>query len=149
MVAIKTDPRVFAVMLGGVRSPVRAAEELAADIAFWSARRYGIWTVRAARAGAFLGLTGFMDRPDGRGVALRFAFWPKVQGQGLAREAAFAALRFGHDQAGLSRVVAVARESNVGSRTVLGGIGMRVADAFEQGGHRMILYESLRASDRP
>ena len=145
---MKSDPRVFAVMLGGVRSPMRAAEELAADMAFWSARGFGMWTVRDARAGGFLGLTGLMDRPDGRGVALRFAFWPDAQGRGLAREAAFAALRFGHEQAGLRRIVAVARESNIGSRTVLGGIGMRQAEAFEQGGHRMILYESLRAADR-
>ncbi len=148
MVAIKSDPRVFAVMLGGIRSPMRAAEELAADMAFWSARGYGIWTVRDARAGVFLGLTGLMDRPDGRGVALRFAFWPEARGRGLAREAGFAALRFGHEQAGLRRIVAVARESNIGSRTVLGGLGMREAETFEQGGHRMILYESPRAADR-
>ena len=144
MVAIKSDPRVFAVMLGGVRSPPRAAEELAADMAFWSARGYGIWTVRDARAGDFLGLTGFMDRPDGRGIALRFAFWPETRGRGFAREAASAALQFGHDYAGLRRIVAVAREANVASRTVLGGIGMREAEGFEQGGHRMILHESLR-----
>ena len=148
MVAIKSDPRVFAVMLGGVRSPLRAAEELAADMAFWSARGYGMWTVRAARAGDFLGVTGFMDRPDGRGIALRFAFWPETRGRGFAREAAFAALRFGHERTCIRRIVAVARESNIGSRTVLGGLGMREAEAFEQAGHRMILYESLRAADR-
>ncbi len=146
--ALKSDPRVFALMLGGVRSPMQAAEELAADMAFWSARRYGLWTVRDTGDGAFVGLTGLMERPDGRGVALRFAFWPQAQGRGLAREAAFAALRFGHEQAGLRRIIAVARETNIGSRTVLGGIGMHEAELFEQGGHRMILYESLRAPDR-
>jgi len=146
--ALKADPRVFALMLGGVRSLVQAAEELAADMAFWSARRYGLWTVRDTGDGAFVGIAGLMERPDGRGVALRFAFWPQAQGRGLAREAAFAALRFGHEQAGLRRIIAVARETNIGSRTVLGGIGMREAEAFEQGGHRMILYESLRAMGR-
>ena len=140
--ALKSDPLVFAVMFGGVRTAMQVADELAQDIAFWAARGCGIWSVRAADA--FLGITGFMERPDGRGVALRFALWPDARGQGLAREAAGAALRFGHDRAGLSRIVAIARETNVASRTVLGGIGMIQADTFLQGDHVMVLYESVR-----
>lgn len=142
--AIKADPRVFAIMLGGVRTSAQAARELADDIAFWAARGYGLWTVRDAETQAFQGLTGFMDRPDGRGVALRFALWPEGRGRGLAREAAGAALQFGHEQGGLQRIVAVAREDNYASRTVLGGIGMHEAETFIQLGHAMVLYESLR-----
>jgi len=95
-------------------------------------------------AGSFVGITGFMQRRDGRGIALRFALWPEVQGQGLAREAAGAALRFGHDRAGLSRIVAIARASNIASRTVLGGIGMVEAESFARRGEQMLLYESPR-----
>jgi len=66
------------------------------------------------------------------------------------REAARAALRYGHDQAGLARIVAVARASNTGSRQVLGGIGMVEAERFVQGGHEMVLYESrLQPEVRP
>ena len=142
--ALKADPRVFALMLGGVRSPVQTQAELAADIAFWGARGFGIWTIRdASPARAFLGITGLMDRPDARGIALRFALWPEAQGQGLAREAAGAALRFGHEQAGLQRIIAVARASNIASRTVLGAVGMVEREGFMRDGHRMVLYESL------
>ncbi len=130
-------------MLGGVRTPTRAAEELAEEIRFWAAHGCGMWAVRDAADGAFLGLVGFMHRPDGRGIALRFALWPEAQGHGYAREAAYAALRFGHDRVGLARVVAVARETNFASRTLLGGIGMREAGSFAQAGHRMVLYESV------
>ncbi len=144
LLAIKSDPAVFAIMLGGVRSPLQVAEELAQDIAFWAARGCGMWAIRDAGVGAFTGITGFMQRPDGRGVALRFALWPAARGRGLAREAAGAALQFGHEQAGLSRVVAVAREDNIASRTVLGGIGMLERETFVQQGYRMLLYESIR-----
>jgi RimJ/RimL family protein N-acetyltransferase len=139
--AIKADPSVFAVMLGGVRDHVGTAEDLARDVVAWGRYGFGIWAIR--EAGRFVGITGLEHRADGRGVALRFALWPDAQGRGLAREAAFAALRFGHDRAGLPRIVAVARESNFGSRTVLGGIGMRKADTFEQHGYTMIVYESV------
>jgi RimJ/RimL family protein N-acetyltransferase len=139
--AIKADPRVFAIMLGGVRTPVQTAEELAADVIAWGANGFGIWSVR--ENGSFVGVTGLEQRRDERGIALRFASWPELQGRGLTREAASAALRFGHQQAGLRRIVAVARESNFASRTILGGIGMRECDEFTQQGHRMILYESV------
>jgi len=142
--AIKADPRVFAVMLGGVRNATESADELARDVIAWGANGYGIWAVREAAGNRFLGITGLENRPDGRGVALRFAVWPDVQGHGIAREAAAAALRFGHDQAGLKRIVAVAREANFGSRTVLGAIGMVPCEEFTQAGHGMILFESVR-----
>jgi dephospho-CoA kinase len=104
--ALKADPRVFAVMLGGVRLPQQTAEELAADIVFWGRYGVGMWSVRDCRSGAFRGLTGILDRPDGLGMALRFAFAPEWHGRGYASEAAAAALRFGHDRAGLARIVA-------------------------------------------
>jgi RimJ/RimL family protein N-acetyltransferase len=142
--ALKADPRVFAVMLGGVRSPAQTAEELAADIAFWGRHGFGMWTVRESAGGKFAGLVGILERPDGRGMALRFALVPAGQGHGFASEAASAALRFGHERAGLRRIIAVAREDNFASRTVLGAIGMRVCEMFDRDGRNMLVYESLR-----
>ncbi|MBV9656186.1 MAG: GNAT family N-acetyltransferase [Acetobacteraceae bacterium] len=142
--AIKADPGVFALMLGGVRTPFRTEEELAADVQLWGARGFGIWAVRPLGGGPFLGLTGFMVRPDGRGIALRFGFWSRHRGHGVAREAAGAALNFGHDRAEIERVIAVARNTNFSSRTVLGSIGMREHAEFLQNGYQMIEYESLR-----
>jgi RimJ/RimL family protein N-acetyltransferase len=144
--AFKADPRVFALMLGGVRRPQESTAELAENVRAWGAFGFGIWTIREAADGRFAGITGLEHRPDGRGVALRFALWPEAQGRGLAREAAGAALRFGHNEARLQRIVAVARETNFASRTVLGSIGMREAGHFEQGGWRMILFESCGGS---
>jgi RimJ/RimL family protein N-acetyltransferase len=144
LIALKADARVFAVMLGGVRDAARTVAELAEEVACWGANGWGIWTVRARDNDRFVGITGFMNRADGRGVALRFALWPEAQGHGLAREAAGAALRYGHEQAGLARIVAVARAGNFASRTVLGGIGMIETEQFERDGQAMVLYESRR-----
>ena len=140
--ALEADPRVFAVMLGGVRTPERTAEELAEDVVAWGAHGFGMWALRDID-GCFVGVTGLERRPDGRGVALRFALWPEAQGRGLAREAASAALRFGHERARLRRIVAIARENNFGSRMVLGGIGMTECASFMQHGWSMVLYESV------
>ncbi len=155
--ALKGDPGIYAQMLGGVRGPVEVAAELAEDTAFWARHGVGMWLARtdaggqvAGRvAGWAAGLVGLHERTDGRGVALRFAFSPKARGRGLAREAAGAALRFAHDRASVPRVVAVAREANIGSRTVLGAIGMRPCEAFLRHGEPMLVYESVLRSAPP
>jgi len=145
--AIKADPRVFAVMLRGIRNAIETAEDLARDVMAWGEHGYGMWSVRETADNRFVGITCLENRPDGRGVALRFAFSPEVQGHGYAREAAARALRFGHDQAGLRRIVAVTREANFASRTVLGAIGMVAFEEFIQHGHLMVLFESVRGDD--
>ena len=144
LTALKADPRVFAVMLGGVRSHTQAVDELAADIAFWGRHGVGMWTVRDVQTDAFLGMVGLHQRPDGRGIALRFALRADMHGHGYASEAAGAALRVAHDRGGLHRVVAAAREDNVASRSVLGAIGMVECASFQRDGGRVVLYQSLR-----
>jgi RimJ/RimL family protein N-acetyltransferase len=141
LVLLKSAPEVFGYMLHGVRTPERTAEELADDMDFWEVRGYGTWAVHRTEDGAFLGIAGLMERPDGRGVALRYALWPECRGKGYAREAAKAALDFGH-AAGLRRIIAIARESTASSRSVMADIGMAPAGEFTNAGHRMIVYES-------
>ena len=142
--ALKADPQVFAMMLGGVRNQREAADELAADIRAWGAHGIGLWSARDIETEAFQGIAGIVRRQDGRGMALRFAFWPEARGHGLAREASVAALRFAHDNAGLSRVVAVARESNAASRMLLASVGMREEpeQAFWRDGYHMLVHSS-------
>jgi len=144
LIALKGDPMVYAIMLGGVRSPVECAEDLAEDISFWGAKGVGMWSVRDAATEAFLGYVGFHGRPDDRGIALRFAFVTSAQGRGYASEAASAALRFAHDHAGLPRLIAVARETNFASRQVLGSIGMHLHETYERDGYNVLVYESVR-----
>lgn len=143
LISLKADPRVFAVMLGGVRLPQQTMAELAADIAFWAREGVGMWAARR-RGGDFVGIAGIMPRQDGLGPALRFALWPEARGQGLAREAAGAVLRFAHEEAGIARIIAVARADNFASRMVLGSIGMRPAGGFTRDGHEMLLFASER-----
>ncbi len=139
---LKGDPRVYGHMLGGVRSPGQVADELAQEVAFWPTHGVGMWLVRDL-LGIAIGLTGIHDRPDGRGMALRFAFRSEVRGHGLGREAAGAALRFAHYQTGLKRVIAVARDSNFASRILLGAIGMRPCGTFDRDGGQLIIFESV------
>ena len=146
LIRLKRDPAVFSTMLHGPRAPERTLEELEDDIDFWEVRGYGTWCIFRTQDGAFLGISGLMERPDGRGVALRYALWPEARGHGYAREAARAALAFGH-RAGLKRIIAVARETNTASVAVLETLGLTYSSDFNNHGHRMLVFESL-AADR-
>jgi RimJ/RimL family protein N-acetyltransferase len=146
LIALKGNPLVYAVMLGGVRNPVECAADLAEDIMFWGRHGVGMWAVREAAGEAFVGYVGMHGRPDGRGIALRFAVAAAGQGRGYASEAAGAALRFAHERAGLARVIAVARASNIASRQVLGAIGMVLCETYERDGETVLVYKSHPSS---
>ena len=91
--ALKADPRVFAVMLGGVRSWAETAEELAEDVMFWGAHGYGIWAVRE-RVGQRLRRhhrsAGPAGRPRGRAAlrAMAGGAGPRPGARGGVRRAA-------------------------------------------------------------
>ena len=142
LVRLKADERVFGFMMHGVRTPARTAEELEDDMDFWQVRGYGAWSIFLRETGEFLGITGLMERSDGRGVALRYGLWPECRGHGFAREAAAAALAFGH-RAGVARIIGVAREGNAASRAVMSDIGMALCGDFTNKGHRMVVFESV------
>lgn len=141
---LKADPLAYARMFGGVCAPPQTNAELAQDIQDWGRYGFGMWTVRNQRD-AFLGITALMHRPDARGVALRFAFFPQARGAGLAREAASAALFYGHDKARLPEIIAVTRADNYASRQVLSAIGMKVFQDFQRQGNLFLVYHSVRA----
>lgn len=146
--ALKTNSQAFGHMLGGVRTPLQAAIEMGEDTVYWGCHRIGMYVVRENikfDQSRFLGITGIHERPDGRGYALRFSLWPWAQGKGYAREAAYAVLIEAHLR-GHDRIVAVAKEDNIPSRRVLGGIGMVIEETFMRHGNKMLMYVSKSIS---
>lgn len=139
---LKGDAASFGRMLGGVRTPGQVEEELAEDMSFWARKKIGIFAI--FENGEFIGMTGFHDRPDGRGIGLRFSLFPHLQGRGLAREAAGAALAFARENE-IARVIAVASADNIASQTVLRSIGMRQCEIFYRDGREMRVYEAMLA----
>jgi GNAT superfamily N-acetyltransferase len=142
--AIKADPRVFAVMLGGVLTPEQTAVELAKETLSWGANGFGMWAIRERGSAAFIGMTGLERRPDGRGVALRFALWPEAQGRGLAREAAGAALR-----SRASRAAAHRRSLARVQLCIAHGVGWHRHDRMQQLPATGLAYADVRERDYP
>jgi ribosomal-protein-alanine N-acetyltransferase len=120
-----------------------------------SSHGFCLWALESRASGRFMGSVGLLR------VGFTAHFTPAVEvgwrlarpfwGQGLAVEAAQAALRFGFEEIDLAEVVAHASVQNVRSRRVMAKLGMSHdgADDFDRPGsadplRRQVLYRLTR-----
>jgi len=84
---------------------------------------FGLYLVERIADGAPVGMCGLIKRDSLTDIDLGYAFLPRARGQGLAREAAEAVLRWGWQALGLKRVVAIVTPSNAPSLKLLTSLG--------------------------
>jgi len=104
---------------------------------------YGFWAIEVPGITPFAGFTG-ISRPSWMPVVevgwrLARPYW----GQGLAIEAARAAVAYGFDQLGLNEIVAFVRPANVRSQRVMDRLGM-VRDPGADFDHPMMSAPAMR-----
>jgi RimJ/RimL family protein N-acetyltransferase len=129
--AMCADPAVMRFIGNGTtRSREECAEQLASFEQTWRERGLGLFALEHNGSGELVGFAG-LAVPDFLpeilpaveiGWRLARAHW----GQGLATEAATAALAFGFERVGLDRVVSVHAVGNEASGRVMQKLGMRL-----------------------
>ncbi|MGN6529192.1 MAG: GNAT family N-acetyltransferase [Burkholderiaceae bacterium] len=85
---------------------------------------FGFWAVERKEDGALAGMCGLIKRDSLPVVDVGYALMPAFRGQGYAREAAAACLRYAREVLGLAEVWAIASPGNEASAAVLRGIGL-------------------------
>ena len=88
---------------------------------------FGFWAVERKSDGALLGMCGLVKRDTLMEVDVGYALMPAFRGQGYAREAAAACVRYALDVLGLPEVWGITGPDNAPSAGVLQQIGL--ADA--------------------
>ena len=111
----------------------------------WEQHGFGLCAVIAKAGGAFIGFCGlqYLDGTSEIEVGYRLAkrFW----GKGLATEAASASLKYGFDELGLDRIVAVVHPENVASQMVIQKIGLQYEKDAQFYGSELEYYAITRA----
>ncbi len=94
-------------------------------LAMYAARGFGLYAVTSREDGAFLGISGLIQRDTLKDVDVGYGFLPEAYGRGFASEAAVAMVDHARSDIGLKRLVAITKRENIGSVKVLEKIGMQ------------------------
>jgi RimJ/RimL family protein N-acetyltransferase len=125
------------------------ADLLRADLAHWAAHGFGPWLLEDP-AGAFVGRGGLAWTTVGGefAVELPWAIVPERWGEGLATEAARAAIAWAR-ALGLEEVVSFTLPGNAASRRVMEHAGLRLDSEIEHAGLAHVLYRLRLLPARP
>ena len=119
--AINADPLVME-FLGPPMTRAQSDAHVEHMLTHWAERGYGLWCVDVD--GECIGFTGLSTPGFMPGVEVGWRLASDRWGQGLATEAARAALAFGFGELGLGEIVSFTTVRNVRSRRVMEKLGM-------------------------
>jgi RimJ/RimL family protein N-acetyltransferase len=121
------DPDVmrFLSATGAVRSREESAQALAAHLAHWQERGYGIGAVFERATGAFVGRCGLRYMQQYNEIELLYTFHRAFWNRGYGTEAARAVVRQAFETLRLERIIAFCLVENSGSRRVMEKAGLR------------------------
>lgn len=121
---IYKNPEVSRYIGKGAKTKAETQTALINMIEHWR-HGFGMWAVVHQASGKMIGRCGlcFLDNtPEIElGYALDQPFW----NQGLATEASLASIKYGFEQVGLERIVAIARPENIASVRVMQKVGLK------------------------
>jgi RimJ/RimL family protein N-acetyltransferase len=101
---------------------------------------FSLWPVELSTSGEMIGLAGLQHLADGPEIEVGYRFLRDYWGNGYATEAAGAAIRYGFDELGLKRIVAVTMPTNRASCRVMEKCGLGFVGVVQVYGHAQVKY---------
>ena len=146
---IATDPEVMRYISGGAPwSDEQIQEFVLRQIRQAADHGFCLWKLLLGDSSRLAGFCGLQPLAASDEIEIGWWLARDLWGQGLATEAARAALKFAWDPAGLSRIVAVARRENTASLRVMEKLGMRYERDTVHKGIPVVLYSVSREPAR-
>ncbi len=129
MAAVNADPEVMRwIRDGSVRDEQQTRDGIQAWESEWESQGFGLFAVEIRSTGELAGFTG-LSVPNFLpevlpAVEVGWRLGRSHWGQGLATEAAVAAVRFGFEERGLERIVSITQVGNDASERIMTKLGM-------------------------
>ena len=140
---IFSDPEVMKYMGRGLpMTREETSESLMTVIGGWDRNGYGRWCVESREDGAVIGCAGLrsLEGTPELVYLLARSHW----GRGLATEIGTASLRYGFEEHGFRRIVAITKAENAASRRVMVKLGMTYLGEARYYGYDVVEYAILR-----
>ncbi len=142
LAALRSDPLVMRYI--GLQSREKVEQRLRYYVSHYEPNGFGMWGVVHKKSDKLIGWAGLIFLDGTPEVEVGYGVAKDYWGQGLMTEAARACLRYGFDEAGLERIVAVAMPENVASRRIMEKLGMRYEKNAFHYGHDLVYYAITR-----
>ncbi|WP_017612031.1 GNAT family N-acetyltransferase [Nocardiopsis salina] len=153
MAAVNADPEVMRwIGDGSVRDEQQTRRGIEAMEQEWDTQGFGLFAVEIRSTGELAGFTGlsvphFMPEVL-PAVEIGWRLGRSHWGQGLATEAAAAAVRFGFEGCGPDRIVSIVQPGNGASERIIAKLGMRLLrETVDPGCGRPVRVFELRRTD--
>ena len=148
LAALFSDPEVVRFVGDGQTvSREESDRALQSIIKHWQTHGFGRWAVIEKRTDTFIGFGGLRSLFGTPEVVYHLG--KKNWGKGFATELAFAALRFGFEERGFERIVAIAKPLNVASIHVMEKLGMKFEKHARYYDLNVTQYAITRAQFKP
>jgi len=125
---------------------------VARQTAQWADVGYAWWAVVSKETERLLGWNGLQYLPETNETEIGFLLNSAHWGQGLTTEAGRVGLRFGFEELGLDKIIALAHPDNGASQRVIEKLGLRFAEETEYFGmtvRRFVVDADVYRSARP
>lgn len=146
MAEIFGDPEVMRYISSGTKTRAELEATFPAMLERYDRWGFGMWAVIEKANQCLLGRCGLIYLDGTPEVELGYAIDKKCWNRGFVTEASIACLRFGFEQAGLDRIVAIAQPANIASQRVMQKVGMK----FEKNAHYYntdVVYYAISKSE--
>ena len=118
----------------GVRNTEEAINYIqTGPVASYEQHGFGLYLVQLKETGAAIGMCGLLKRDTLPDVDIGFAFLPEYWSRGYALESAEAVMKYGKEQFGLQRIVAITSLENESSIKLLEKLGMKFEGLIKLG----------------
>ena len=142
---IYQDPEVMKYRLHPEPATREQTQEMLEKIlSHWQQYNFGRWAVICSHNQQLIGHCGLEVLAGTSEVEVNYLLDRTYWGKGLATEAAREALRYGFEELGCDRLVAIAKPENIASRRVMEKAGMQYEKDIEYYGVSWVYYKLKR-----
>jgi RimJ/RimL family protein N-acetyltransferase len=155
LTALMAEPQVLATLWPWPEPPSPAQLQSRLDFwtEHWERHGFGLWVLRDAATGAFVGRGGleYNDIDGANAVEVAWAVTPSRWGEGLATELAHVSVRLAFEHLQLIELVAITMTTNIASRRVMEKSGFTYDRDITHVGleHALYLQRAPEAGETP
>lgn len=124
----------------------RVGKLISRQINHWAENGYGWWAVENLKDPRLMGWCGLQYLPETGEIEIGYLLGKAFWGKGYATEASLESLRFGFEELGMEKIIAIVHPENSASKRVIEKLGFRDPVRARYFGMECLRYQAVRTA---